>query len=332
MPPVTGNDGTPSGFNPNAFFGVWGDSGSAGPFGGGGNGVIGASAGSSGVAGFTLADSPRAAGVYGTGPRVGVAGAVQGGSSAPSDRVAVYGTASNGQNLGGIGVAGISDTGVGVRGDSTSGDGVFGFSSTAGGVVGIGAQDIGVFGVSNGTGVLGWGGQFSGYFIGDVHVSGTLTKAGGGFKIDHPLDPANKYLQHSFVESPERKNIYDGIAVCGANSSVTVELPEWFESLNSDFRFQLTPLGSPAPGLYVGAELKGNRFVIAGGSPGLRVNWQVTGIRRDAWARANRFNAEEEKTGETRGRYLHPKAHGAGEAQAIDYPRHARAREHLKTK
>ena len=54
MPPVTGNDGTPSGFNPNAPFGVWGDSGSAGPFGPGGNGVVGSSGLSSGVAGFTI--------------------------------------------------------------------------------------------------------------------------------------------------------------------------------------------------------------------------------------------------------------------------------------
>ena len=77
MAPVTGNDGTPSGFTPRNPFGVWGDSGTPpGPFGGGGNGVIGSGLGYSGVAGFTLADTPFAAGVYGGGPRVGVAGAV----------------------------------------------------------------------------------------------------------------------------------------------------------------------------------------------------------------------------------------------------------------
>jgi hypothetical protein len=332
MPPVTGSDGTPSGFNPNSPFGVWGDSGQSGPFGGGGNGVVGSSAGSSGVAGFTLADNPRAAGVYGAGPSVGIAGAVQGASSAPGDRVGVYGTASNGLNMGGIGVAGISDTGVGVRGDSVSADGMVGFSSTAAGVAGIGAQNIGVFGVSNGTGVLGLGGAFGGYFIGDVHVSGSLSKAGGGFKIDHPLDPTNKYLQHSFVESPERKNIYDGIADCGPDSTVTVALPEWFESLNADFRYQLTPLGGPAPGLYIGAELKGNKFVIAGGSPGLRVSWQVTGVRRDAWATANLFKTEEEKSGKNRGRYLHPKEHGAAPEQGIEHPHHTRAYDYLRKK
>src|SRR5437870_6235657 len=86
MPPVTGNDGTPSGFNPNAPFGVWGDSGSAGPFGPGGNGVVGSSGLSSGVAGFTLANQNRASGVFGIGPVVGVTGYVNGANTAPGGR------------------------------------------------------------------------------------------------------------------------------------------------------------------------------------------------------------------------------------------------------
>jgi hypothetical protein len=52
----------------------------------------------------------------------------------------------------------------------------------------------------------------AGNFSGNVSVSGSLSKGGGSFKIDHPLDPANKYLYHSFVESPDMKNIYDGVA------------------------------------------------------------------------------------------------------------------------
>src|SRR5690242_12980233 len=106
MPPVKGDDGTPSGFAPSAPFGVWGDAGSAGPFGGGGNGVVGSSKSSSGMAGFTLADSNRAAGVYGAGPRVGIAGGVNGSNTAPSSKVGVYGTGSNGRGLGAVGVQG----------------------------------------------------------------------------------------------------------------------------------------------------------------------------------------------------------------------------------
>ena len=48
---------------------------------------------------------------------------------------------------------------------------------------------------------------------GKVKITGNLEKAGGSFKIDHPLDPANKYLYHSFVESPDMKNVYDGVVV-----------------------------------------------------------------------------------------------------------------------
>jgi hypothetical protein len=39
---------------------------------------------------------------------------------------------------------------------------------------------------------------------------GTLSKGGGSFKIDDPLDPAHKYLSHSFVESPDMMNVYNG--------------------------------------------------------------------------------------------------------------------------
>src|SRR5262249_38122795 len=50
----------------------------------------------------------------------------------------------------------------------------------------------------------------AGFFSGNVQVSGTLSKSAGTFKIDHPLDPANKYLNHSLVESPEMLNVYAG--------------------------------------------------------------------------------------------------------------------------
>jgi hypothetical protein len=49
--------------------------------------------------------------------------------------------------------------------------------------------------------------------------------------------------------------------------------------------------------VYVRCGLSDNRFVIAGGSAGMKVSWQVTGIRADAWALANPLKVEEEKTG-----------------------------------
>jgi len=329
MPPVTGDDGTPSGFTPNAPFGVWGDSGKSGLV-TGGNGVVGSSGQGSGVAGFTLAKSNFAAGVFGSGPVVGVTGYVSGANTAPGGKVAVFGSGSNGRNLGGTGVFGDSDTGVGVIGDSNSADGVLGLTRSAAGVAGVSSNNIGVFGISNGIGVVGLGGSLGGLFFGDVQITGNLSKGGGGFEIDHPLDPANKYLRHSFVESPEMKNVYDGIAVCDSKGEAVVALPAWFQSLNKDFRYQLTAIGKSAPGLYIATPIKGNRFKIGGGSPKLKVSWQVTGVRQDAWAKAHRLVAESKKTGANRGRYLHPEAHGKSLKSSIGYAHHAQAQSHLE--
>jgi len=143
-------------------------------------------------------------------------------------------------------------------------------------------------------------------FSRDVHVNGTLSKAGGSFKIDHPLDPANKYLSHSFVESPDMKNVYDGTVVLDDDAGAWVELPDWFEALNRDFRYQLTAVGAPAPNLHIAEKIVGSRFRIAGGSPGLEVSWQVTGIRRDTYANAHRIPVEEDKPAGEKGTYLHP--------------------------
>src|SRR5262249_4097207 len=88
---------------------------------------------------------------------------------------------------------------------------------------------------------------YAGYFQGRVNVAGNLSKSGGSFKIDHPLDPANKYLYHSFVESPDMKNIYDGVVTLDDKGGATITLPDWFEALNKDFRYQLTCIGGYAP-------------------------------------------------------------------------------------
>jgi hypothetical protein len=139
---------------------------------------------------------------------------------------------------------------------------------------------------------------------GNLTVNGNINKSSGNFKIDHPLDPANKYLYHSFVESPDMKNVYDGMAVLNKKGEAVVELPDYFEALNQDFRYQLTSIGRFMP-LYVAREIKGNKFTIAGGKPGAKVSWQVTGIRHDAYADAHRVQVEEDK-GTERGTYLHP--------------------------
>ena len=138
-------------------------------------------------------------------------------------------------------------------------------------------------------------------FSGNVTINGTLTKPAGSFRIDHPLDPAHRYLSHSFVESPDMLNIYNGNATLDGRGEAVVLLPAYFEALNRDFRYQLTPLGAPGPNLYVAEEISNNRFVIAGGTPGTRVSWQVTGVRQDAYAEAHRIQVEEDKPTAERG-------------------------------
>ena len=85
-------------------------------------------------------------------------------------------------------------------------------------------ENVGLLGISNGTGIIAAGGPDAGFFFGNVSVTGSISKGGGGFTIDHPLDPANRYLRHSFVESAEMKNLYDGIAVCDSNGEAAVLL------------------------------------------------------------------------------------------------------------
>ena len=150
-------------------------------------------------------------------------------------------------------------------------------------------------------------------------IVGSISKSSGSFRIDHPLDPANKYLYHSFVESPDMKNVYDGVAVLNAGGEATVELPDWFDALNKDFRYQLTAIGAPGPNLYIASEISNNSFKIAGGTAGMKVSWQITGIRDDAYARAYRIKVEENKNDDEIGKYLHPEVHGLPETMSVDY-------------
>src|SRR5262249_35543573 len=126
--------------------------------------------------------------------------------------------------------------GVAINGGN-GGDGLF-----AVGALGTGAGKKGGRGIVAipGGGVAGATNGLAGEFLGDVSVSGNLSKGGGSFKIDHPLDPENKYLYHSFVESPDMMNVYNGNVVTDASGDAFVEMPEYFEALNKDFRYQLT--------------------------------------------------------------------------------------------
>ena len=154
---------------------------------------------------------------------------------------------------------------------------------------------------------------------GNVSVFGTFSATGTkNFRIDHPLDPANKYLFHASIESSEVLNLYSGNAVLDASGEAVVQLPDWFEVINTDFRYQLTPIGAPGRDLYVAEEVSGGHFKIAGGKPGGKVSWQVSGVRNDAWEKAHPMEVEADK-GAERGHYLTPELYGAPETARIGY-------------
>ncbi|MBM3307327.1 MAG: hypothetical protein FJY74_03290 [Candidatus Eisenbacteria bacterium] len=240
--------------------------------------------------------------------------AVYDGVTRSGNNIAVYGE-SNTSDFWGIGGKFVG-SGIGVLGwaehPGTSALVYYGVLGEAMGGDGSGTN-YGVYGTASGAGT-----NYAGYFAGNTHVNGTLTKSAGSFRIDHPLDPANKYLSHSFVESPDMKNVYDGVTTLDAAGEAWVELPEWFGALNRDFRYQLTCIGGFAP-VYVADEIARNRFRIAGGSPGMRVSWQVTGIRQDPYAEAHRIQVEEVKPAGEQGKYSHPELYGAPASAGVGY-------------
>ena len=228
----------------------------------------------------------------------------------------------------------ISDVqGLGIEGAGNS-EGVLGYaeaSSTSGGTVigtegdsyydGAGNYSVGIFGqgqnytaaTSTCYGVYGTasGGatNYAGYFQGNVRVTGSMAKGSGTFEIDHPLDPANKYLYHSFVESPDMMNIYNGNITTDASGAATVKLPDYFEALNKDFRYQLTVIGTFAQAI-ISEKVHGNTFTIKTSVPNVEVSWMVTGVRQDAYANAHRVMPEVEKGPNDKGKYLYPKEMG----------------------
>ena len=236
-----------------------------------------------------------------------------------------YGVSGTGTSAGVYGHSGASD-GAGVLGDdgTQGGTGVWGQSSATGGagVAGYANFGTGVYGqTANGYGVYGssaGGSGYAGYFNGKTHVDGTFSATTKNFKIDHPLDPANMFLVHTSVESPDMKDLYDGVVTLEADGSAVVTLPGYFESLNKDFRYQLTCMGGWAP-VYIAEEVSEHHFKIAGGKAGMKVSWMLTGVRHDAWANANRAKVEIEKSADEKGKYLNPEAFGMPESMRIDH-------------
>jgi hypothetical protein len=121
-------------------------------------------------------------------------------------------------------------------------------------------------------------------------------------------------------------NIYNGNVTTDGRGYATVTLPEYFEALNRDFRYQLTVVdGESFAMVRVSRKISDNTFQIASSVPGVEVSWQVTGIRKDAWAEKNRIPNTVEKPAGEKGTLLHPEAFGkpGGSGGSASVPRAA---------
>jgi len=248
--------------------------------------------------------------VYGTGTAAGSSG--------------VYGTGP-GYGLYGLGTG--SGLGIVAYGGEGGGDGgyFYGGGNSSVTVGGTGATFLGGNAEYGGEGIIATGGNNgsadAGAFYGDIYVTGSSVSVRDELKIDHPLDPANKYLLHASVESSETMNIYSGNVTTDDGGLATVQLPEWFEALNKDFRYQLTVIGQFAQAI-VSGKVASHQFGIQTDKPNVEVSWQITGIRQDAYATAHPLVVEQEKDARERGHYIHPELYGAPEQQSIQWARH----------
>lgn len=274
-----------------------------------------------GIAGTASAATSNV-GVYGTavgetGNLTGVQGEVSGGFSITGVRGSVY--SSGGNPYGVFGEASSCSDGYGVKGlaedNITSGRAVDGLayqnSGNGFGVVGRalenGGTGYGVYGSAGENGIANW----AGYFSGDVNVTGTVFSPVKIARIDHPLDPENRYLQQTGVQSPDMINVYTGNVTTNQTGDAVVSLPDYFMAVNSDFRYQLTVVGQFAQAI-VSNEIENNRFSIKSDKPNVKVSWQVTGIRQDRFSQAHRVVVEAAKSTHEVGKYLHPELYGFG--------------------
>ncbi len=128
----------------------------------------------------------------------------------------------------------------------------------------------------------------------DITIGGMMSAAAKAFKIDHPLDPDNKYLVHNSIESNERINIYSGNITTDDKGFATVQLPDYMSALNKDFKYQLTIVDKTFAQAIIWEPLQteNNSFVIKTNIPGISVSWQITGTRQDTWALENPMQVE----------------------------------------
>jgi hypothetical protein len=203
--------------------------------------------------------------------------------------------------------------------NSQGGRGVFGLNAFGS------ATDTpyGVLGQAS-TATLGYGV----YATGDMGASGVKS-----FRIDHPDDPANKYLLHYSSESPFPQNFYSGNAVTDEKGYAWVELPQYFSQINTNIKYQLTVVddadSSDFVQVKVSKKVVGSRFQIRSSAPNVEVSWRIEADRDDLRIRANRPTDIREKSVNEKGKYQHPEYYGLSSELGLnqllphDYPRNS---------
>jgi len=161
--------------------------------------------------------------------------------------------------------------------------------------------------------------NYAGYFFGNVQVDGNFTATGiKAFRIDHPLDPANKYLNHFAIESPDVQNVYNGNIITDANGKAIIKLPDYFDAINKEFKYQLTIIDeSQFAMVRVSKKIVKNSFEIMTSVPNVEVSWQVTAVRSDKAALKFTWPAEMNKPANEKGKYLNPELYNQSSEKAI---------------
>jgi len=92
------------------------------------------------------------------------------------------------------------------------------------------------------------------------------------------------------------RNMYYGQADI-INGKAIIVLPDWWEALNGtdkeEYNYQFTPIGEFA-NIFVSKEISNGEFEISADKD-IKVSWQISAIRHDKFAEANRVIVEVDK-------------------------------------
>lgn len=203
------------------------------------------------------------------------------------------------------------------EGDEDSKFGLWGYA------YGVRGTKYGVYASAGGGGT-----NYAGFFNGNVHVQGTLSKGAGSFLIDHPKDPMNKTLRHNFVESPENLCLYRGKVKLDDTGAATVKMPPYFTELTNEEEatVTLTAIGrKPFMASYIWK--KSFKSFKIFGEPDREVAYIVLADRDDPVARQFKRPVEEQKGNGNfeKGKLLYPEAFGKPREMGVHHDMDRRA-------